>query len=569
MRDGRILASHETPRDMVDRVVAALTDVESRFGTGVRERRVLADELGHLLDAKKVVMSTPILNNAGRHLGKPLSACSVPPVNLRGDLRAVKKTIDRYHADGMGTGFNLDDTDDPVSMLRFLNHVAVQGVASGIEDRPVGNMATLSVHHPRILDFIDAKAGVESNGEIWKFNISVDATDGFMHAVARGTSYGLHDGRRLDAREVFHRITRRAQEGGDPGLIFLDRMNKDNPTPAVGAYVSTAPCAEVGLLPGETCQFGYLNVGQFVRDDPYGVPWVDYTGIECATMLMTRVLDNALDISIARYQNSGSRKVMRMKRKIGVGLCGLADLLVRLRIPYDSDRAREVSSELVMFINFASKRASYDLGRQRGSCGAMRLRSGNRYFNTPGYLEQKYAPYSTSLVTSAAWKELSSAIRTTGTLRNVTTVALPPTGRSGPIIDASTGVEPLFTLFDPEIGINASLRKDLRMLGLLKPRLLRAIASTGRIGALTDLPAVLRKVYRTALEISPKGHLLAVASMQHAVDESISKTINMPTNATAADVADIYRSAYELGLKGITIYRTGSRTDQPRALAVL
>lgn len=569
MREGRILAPHETPRDMIERVVAALIGVEKQFDTTVRERCALADELGGLLDARKVVMSTPILNNAGRHFRKPLSACSVPPVNLRGDLRSIKKVVDGYHADGMGTGFNLDDVDDPVSVLRFLNHVAVQGVASGVEERPVGNMATLSIHHPRILDFIDAKAGVESNGEVWKFNISVDATDGFMRAVARGNSYRLRDGQRRDAREVLNRITKRAHEGGDPGLLFLDRMNRDNPTPGVGNYVSTAPCAEVGLLPGETCQFGYVNVGAFVRDDPYGVPWVDYTGIERATTLMTRILDNALEISIARYRNPESRRVMRAKRKIGVGLCGLADLLVRLRIPYDCNRAREVAMELAMFMNFASKRASHELGRQRGSCGAMRLSSGNRYLETPGYLERKYAPYSTSLVTSAAWKELSSVIRTTRTLRNVTTIALPPTGRSGPIIDASTGVEPLFTLFDPETGINPSLRNDLKMLGLLKPRLLKAVAATGRIGAITKLPAVMRNVYRTALEISPRGHVLAVASMQRAVDESISKTINMPADSKASDVADIYRMAYDLGLKGITIYRTGSRTDQPRALAVL
>jgi ribonucleoside-diphosphate reductase alpha chain len=562
LRDGKITAPGETPRQMIERMVLALFEPEKRFGTPHAEIQKMMDEFGWLLDNKYAVMSTPVMNNAGRYEDKPLSACTVPPVDLRGDLTQVKRTIDNFHQDGMGTGFNLNETDDPVGTLRFLNAVAVEGANSGLEDRPVGNMAILSIHHPRILEFADVKVGADERGEEWKFNISVDASDEFMQAVNENATYQLLDGTQLDAREVMLRIVTNATLCGDPGLIFIDRMNRDNPTPGVGVYTSTAPCAEVGLTPGESCQFGYINLAQFVEGGEINMPL-----LERMTRLMTRALDNALEASIEHYAHPLNQQVMSAKRKIGVGICGLADLLLKLQIPYDSPEARQLAADLIAFVNYISKVESHELAKTRGSFGAMNLVVGNRYNENPGFIEDKYGRLATSHVTPEMWQELGNTIRQSRMMRNASTVALPPTGRSGLVIDASTGVEPVFSLINYDGSINQTLLDILEANSLLNDSVIEEIRQTGKIGHLTQIPENVRKIFQTALEISPDGHLAMVSGIQETVDESIAKTINMPNHSTPEDVMDIYLRAYNGGLKGITIYRTGSRTVQPRKLA--
>jgi ribonucleoside-diphosphate reductase alpha chain len=562
LRDGKITASEETPKQMIERMVLALFEPEKRFGTPQSKIQEMMNEFGWFLDNKYAVMSTPVMNNAGRYQNKPLSACTVPPVDLRGDLGQVKRTIDNFHQDGMGTGFNLNETDDPVGTLRFLNEVAVEGAKSGLEDRPVGNMAILSIHHPKILEFADVKVGADERGEEWKFNISIDASDEFMQAVNENTTYQLLDGTELNAKEVMLKIVTNATLCGDPGLIFIDRMNRDNPTPGVGVYTSTAPCAEVGLTPGESCQFGYINLAQFIEGGE-----INMALLEKMTRLMTRVLDNALEASIEHYKHPLNQKVMNAKRKIGVGICGLADLFLKLQIPYDSSEARRLSSDLIAFVNYFSKVESHELAKTRGSFGAMDLVVGNRYRNNPGFIEDKYGQLSTTYVTSEMWQELGATIRQLRFLRNASTIALPPTGRSGLVIDASTGVEPVFSLINYDGSINQTLLEVLEENGLSNIALIEEIKQTGKIGHLTQIPENIRKIFQTALEITPDGHLAMVSGIQETVDESIAKTINMPNHSTPEDVMDIYLRAYNSGLKGITIYRTGSRTVQPRKLA--
>lgn len=547
LRKGRIISEEETPAQMVERMVRALFEPEERFGTPSGEIKRMMDEFGEAAYKGNIVMSTPIMTNAGRYNDKALSACTVPPVNLQGDLRVVKQMIDRFHEDGMGTGFNLSDTDDPVRVLKSLNQIAIEGANSGREDRPVGNMAILSVHHPKILEFIEAKVGADSRGEEWRFNISVDASDDFMNAVLKNGEYTLLDGTRLNAKEVFLRIAESAVACGGPGLIFLDRMNRDNPTPGVGSYISTAPCAEVGLAPGESCQFGYINLARFVT----GYTTINLDLLERITRLMTRVLDNALEISIERYPDSTNQRVMKAKRKIGVGICGLADLLVILQIPYDSQEARQLATDLIAFINFVSKNESYELAKTRGSFGAMNLPPGeNRYRENPGFLERKYGLLETKYVTVESWRELGARIRETGLMRNASTMALPPTGRSALVIGASTGIEPLFSLINPDGSINPYLLPVVKEYGLDIGEILRI----GRIGHLDKVPESIRRIFRTALEISPEDHLAMVANIQRAVDDSIAKTINTPRYSTANDFMFFFKKAYLYDLKGITIY---------------
>lgn len=567
LSEGRILAPGEASNAMIERVVNTLFSVEKSFGIDKYETYRKANEFGSLLDAKDCVMSTPVMTNAGRFLDRPLSACTVPPVDLRDGLRNATQLINSFHEDGMGTGFNLDEADDPVGVLKFLNGVAVEGARNGNEDRPVGNMAIISVHHPRILDIISSKVGADDRGEEWKFNISVNASDEFMGAALTGAQYHLQNGELINSHAVLREIVEAANLCGDPGLIFMDRVNRDNPTPIVGEYVSTAPCAEVGLAPGESCQFGYINLGNFVSGAGLDMD-VDYQRLEYATRLMTRALDNALEYSLDKFAHPTNKSVMQSKRKIGVGVCGLADLFVKIGIPYDSEKGAKLAREVVGFINYFSKVESVEMAQKRGSFGAMQFVIGNRYREIPGFLETKYGNLDTSVVTGEDWTRLGERIRKTGLLRNASTVALPPTGRSGLVIDASTGVEPLFSLVDYSGNVNPALVKHLKRNGYFSEQVLAQILRTGQLSHVDGIPESIKSIYKTALEIQPEGHLSMVARIQEAVDESISKTINVPSETSSDEIRAIYMDAYQKGLKGITIFRTGSRLVQPRSLAL-
>lgn len=539
LRNGQILSDGETPAQMIERIVQMLYQEELVFSSEVLSRR-FADSTGYLLDSKHILFSTPIMTNAGCSLLRPLSACTVPPIDLRGDLSVVKKMVDVYHQEAMGTGFNFDDVENITDTLLFLNSVAVTGASSGLEDRPVGNMGVCSIDHPQIVNFIRIK---RDNPDIpWKFNLSVHVPPEFWNSLEKGDMWTLKDGSQVSAIELFDLIVECAYLCADPGLIFLDRLNRDNPVPAMGTYTSTAPCAEVGLLPGETCQFGYLNLGAFVQDGD-----VDIVAIANATELLTRALDNCLEVSIRSFGINQSRLMMQMRRKIGIGICGLADLFIKLQIPYDSERARQLAKDIVMFVNFKSKLASHKLSIERGPFGAMKFVLGNKYLETPGFLSTKYGGHETRWVSSQDWYDLENLIRKTKHLRHCSTIALPPTGRSGLIIGASTGVEPHFTLYDFEENL----------IGVVKEV----------YGPSPNFcnPQVSR-VLNTSTSISAIDHLLMVSRLQPAVDESISKTINLPHDASMQDISDIYKMAYKEGLKGITIYRDGSVSQQPKKL---
>lgn len=403
LEEGKILAPGESPSEMIGRMVTSLIAVERKFGTQEDEIYRLMEDFGYFVDHKHCVMSTPVMTNAGRDNGFPLSACTVPPLDLRYDLDRAKSMIDELHSEGMGTGFNLDDTDDPASILRYLNRIAVDGANSGREDRPVGNMAILSVSHPEVESFIDTKVGADARNEVWKFNISVNVDDEFMEAAQEDKLYKQRDGKFIRAKDLLGRIADAARQCGDPGLVFLHRLNRDNPTPGVASYTTTAPCGEVGLAPGESCQFGYINLAKFAREESLDI---DLQELERLTRLMTRVLDNALEISIGLYKVEENQAVMRAKRKIGIGVCGLADLLVKLGLPYASDEGRQLARDVIMFINYISKCESHNLAIGRGSFEAMSLETGNRYLETPGFLEEKYAATDTRWVTGKMWLEL-------------------------------------------------------------------------------------------------------------------------------------------------------------------
>lgn len=550
LEQGKILQPGEAPSQMVERVVSAIVGTETIYSVSAKEIESFARELTDLIDQKKVIFSTPVMTNAGSNNGRPLSACTVPPINLREDMSKIKKMVDIYHQEGLGTGFSFDSLSDPLPMLLFLNEVAVEGAASGQEDRPVGNMGLLSVNHPKIKEFICAKM----NSEItWKFNISVNINDDFILAYRKGGKYSLNNGQKYYAKEIFDLIATASFISGDPGIIFMDRLNYDNPVPDLGNYQSVAPCAEVGLAPGESCQFGYLNLNSFFDDAGN----FDRKGLIRAVRLLTRSLDDALDINIKNFQIRLSADLTRAKRKIGIGVCGVADLLVKLKLGYDTEAGRKLIKDLILLINYISKEESFNLAQLRGPFLAF---PGSLYNSIPGFIERKYSQANSEYVKAADWIRLAKKIRNTG-LRNCSTISLPPTGRSGLIIDASTGVEPFFNLLKNG-GLHPELVADLKKLNLPLTGLEKTIIESGGCQNI-GLPPEIAAIYKTATEIHPQDQLKMVAEIQQGVDESISKTINLPNQTSIDELKNILLDAYYTGLKGITVYINNRRSRQP------
>ncbi|MDB5166238.1 MAG: hypothetical protein JWM37_310 [Candidatus Saccharibacteria bacterium] len=568
LRQGNIISNDESAANMIERVVQTAFAAEEQFGTPQHVSGKLAQEFGEMCDKGEVVMSTPVLTNAGRYAEKPLTACTMPPVDLRGDLKNVKSMIDTLHQQGMGTGFNLGDTEDPVSMLDYLNRVAVTGSESGMEDRPVGNMAIIPVRHPKIREFIDAKRESARDGSTWKFNISVDVDDEFMGAVGSDGVIDLDDGSKVKASSIFNQIGEAAHMSADPGLIFLNRMNDRNPTPGIGLYQTTAPCAEVGLAPGETCQFGYINLGKFLKQNGDKFT-IDYDKLATTSRMMTRVLDNCLELSLQNYTTPKSTHIMRLKRKIGVGICGVADLLVKMGVSYSSEEAVQSVQNAIAWVNYNSKLASINLAEERGSCGAMNLLNisdenpMNRHTAERPLLDKLFSEIDTEMVSGDDWSRLAQVIKSSRHLRNVTTTALPPTGRSSLVIDASTGIEPHFSFTNSVGELIAPVADHLEMQGIAADRF-NGIKS-GRIIPTKHEAAVL-EVCENATAISVVNHLNMAAGVQKVIDEAVSKTVNMPSDTTPSDVQNIYYKAWQDGMSGITIYREGTHSLQPLKL---
>ncbi len=555
--DGRILAQGEKPHEMVERIVRVIADAEDKYALapidGLTTKK-FASTIGRLFDNGDIVFSTPILTNAGRFDDRPLSACAMPPVNLAEDMHKIKKIVDRYHQDGMGTGYNLSDLDNPVEMLRFLNRVAVEGAASMKEQRPVGNMAILDVDSPHIFDFVKEKVDSDAKGEDWKFNISVNVTDAFMEAAEKNESFELRDGRVVSAKKILQTIAGSAHNCGDPGIISLDRLNKDNPTPLVCQYKTTAPCAEVGLAPGETCVFGYINLASFFMADK--CDQVDFERLSFVVSMMVRALDAILEISIQRYSSVESKDIMQKKRKIGVGVCGFADLLLKCNISYGEKKAQDLLQELLSYISYHAKVTSMHLAEARGSFTAI---EGSRFMDE-SFLVDKYARSDSSRITREEWVTLAKQIKDNKMLRHATVTSLPPTGRSAIVIGASQSIEPIFSMKTCD-GLHPLLQNYLKKESVPDD----IIEEIYRTGSCAKLPG--KHPFVTATELSYKEHLAMVIAAQQAIDESISKTINVSNDITSQDIMAIYLDAYNSGLKGISVFRDGSRTYQPKALS--
>lgn len=529
------------------RVAAAVAAADRNYDENA-DTAALADSFYELMTSLRFLPNSPTLMNAGRPLGQ-LSACFVLPVE--DSMEAIFETVKNaalIHKSGGGTGFSFSRlrqngapvnstggvASGPVSFMRVFN-MATEAVKQG-GTRRGANMGILRVDHPDILEFIDCK---KVNGDITNFNISVGITEAFMQAVEENRDYDLIDpqtrrpvGKR-SARELFEKIVDAAWRNGEPGIIFLDRLNRDNVVPSQGEIESTNPCGEQPLLPYESCNLGSINLVKMLAKTPEGYA-VDYGLLRDTVRQAIHFLDNVIDVNNYPLEQIGA--VTRATRKIGLGVMGFADMLLYLGVPYNSDEGVALAEKLMAFINDEGHAASTALAAQRGAF--------------PLFAESIY--------------------KDGDLLRNGTVTTIAPTGTLSMIGGCSSGVEPVFAyvyirnIMDGTemLEVNPVLREKLQERGLYSDALMRKIAKEGTIAHIAEIPEDIRRVFVCAHDVSPVYHTRMQAAFQRHTDNAVSKTVNFPHSATREEVAEVYMLAYKMGCKGVTIYRDGSRDSQ-------
>jgi len=533
----------ETPQQMLRRVAKAVASADKKYDPSAKTSAA-EEKFLEIMSESEFLPNSPTLMNAGTEIGQ-LSACFVLPVNdsLK-DIFETLKNMAIIHQSGGGVGFNFGNlrpahspvktthgvSSGPVSFIKIFD-TASQVIMQGGRRRGA-NMGILPVDHPDIMDFIGAKSKAEGFGN---FNLSVAVTDKFIEAAKKGLKYNIknpYSGKvigKMSAAEVISYICECAYEVGDPGIIFIDKVNRENPLPKSGRIEATNPCGEQPLLPYESCNLGSLNLSRFVKN---GV--VDYKRLKEVVHIAVHFLDNVIDIN--KYPLPEIEAASLASRKIGLGVMGFADMLIKLGIQYNSQKAVQAAEKIMKFIQEESHKASQDLGKARGS-----------------FPEFKNSAYKNKVKH----------------MRNATVTTIAPTGTISIIAGCSSGIEPLFAVAyvrktadgNEFVECSSAFEEAAKKARIWNPELCKEILNEGDISATQKIPEDMKKLFVTASEISYEWHVQIAAAFQKYTDNAVSKTVNLPKSATKEDIKNIFFLAHKLKCKGITVFRSGCKKE--------
>lgn len=533
----------ESPKELFMRVAKSIAAADLFYKKTVSEIRQTEESFYGMLSNLDFLPNSPTLLNAGSRFGQ-LSACFVLPIedSIKGIFAALKDSAE-IHKSGGGTGFSFSKlrsagsrvegskapAQGPLAYLRLFNQA--MGIVEQGGIRRGGNMGVLGIDHPDILDFIRCKS---TEGDLKNFNISVAVTDHFMEMLARGGDYDLVDPhtkckKAVSSKEVWNALIESAHSNGEPGVIFIDTINRSNPIPGI-QIEATNPCGEQPLLPYESCNLGSINLARFVRSRG-----IDYQRLKTTVELAVHFLDNVIDVN--NYPLPRLKEMAEENRKIGLGVMGFADMLIALNVPYNSDIAIRLASEVMSFMKNTAVAASQKLAEERGA------------FSNLG----------------------KSAYSGGSKLRNATVTTIAPTGSISMIAGCSSGIEPIFAVSYKNVSqdgeyraVNPLFENIARTEGFHSEALMKQIDDRGgSVQGLGEVPKFVQSLFVTAADISPEWHVRMQAEFQKHTDNAVSKTVNLPNSATAQDISNLYNLAWKQGCKGITIYRDGSRRHQP------